>query len=85
MENFQKKMESGVPSLFRDANFSELNFTSLRQNMHAVSKHILTVREYTLGIPERESTSTEKLSRGLASKKTEFRPEVLSMQIFFLI
>jgi len=37
------------------------------------TENILTIREYTLGIPRRESTSMEKLSRGLTSKKTEFR------------
>lgn len=45
-----------------------------RRNVRAASKNILiTVQEYTLGIPGRESTSMEKLSRGLTSKKTEFR------------
>lgn len=67
------KLESGLLNLFHDANFSVFNFMFLRWNVYAASKNILTVRKYTLGIPERESTSTEKLSRGLTSKKTEFR------------
>jgi len=45
----------------------------LWRNVHTTSKNILTVREYTLGIPRRESTSMGKLSRELTSKKTEFR------------
>lgn len=48
-------------------------YVLVAKRAHDIEKYSDRPKVYTLGIPRRESTSMEKLSRGLTSKKTEFR------------